>query len=223
MFSQRRSPARRPPAARSEKAMRTRLLALALLAAAFAARAAEPPAAEPGGPVPAGSVPGALWTRVLTKVTWPSRDGHAALVFRDRLWVLGGWGTGPLQDVWTSPDGSTGRPWARRHGRPARPTRASCSRIACGSSAAAPGGPSRPTTSGGPRTAPPGGRRPGSPMAAAQRPRQRGLPGPYLGDRRLEPLHRWYRRQRSLVFGSIAPRLATNAVRFTVNRAPIPL
>ena len=84
--------------------MRARLLLLALLTAACASPA-RPPADGPGGPVPAASVPGALWTRALTQVAWPNRDGHAALVFRDRLWVLGGWGTGPLQDVWSSPDG----------------------------------------------------------------------------------------------------------------------
>lgn len=75
------------------------LVALAALPAVTAT------AQEGGGPVPAGSVPGSLWDRVLTRSIWPSRDGHTALVFRDRLWVLGGWGAGPLQDVWTSPDG----------------------------------------------------------------------------------------------------------------------
>jgi N-acetylneuraminic acid mutarotase len=82
---------------------------LAWIGAAALALAALPAvtatAQEGGGPVPAGSVPGALWDRVLTRSIWSSRDGHTALVFRDRLWVLGGWGAGPLQDVWTSPDG----------------------------------------------------------------------------------------------------------------------
>jgi len=88
--------------------MRTRLLLLALLMAACASPAT-PPAREsfpePGGPVPAASVPGALWTRAPTRVIWPNRDSFTAAVFHDRLWVLGGWGTGPLQDVWSSSDG----------------------------------------------------------------------------------------------------------------------
>jgi N-acetylneuraminic acid mutarotase len=72
------------------------------------------------GPLDAKSVPGALWTRALTGVTWPSRDSHAALVFRDKLWVLGGWGTGPLNDVWSSEDAvdwhlvTAGAPWPAR-------------------------------------------------------------------------------------------------------------
>jgi N-acetylneuraminic acid mutarotase len=49
-------------------------------------------------------VPGAFWTRALTGATWSNRDSHAALVFHDKLWVLGGWGAGPLNDVWSSDD-----------------------------------------------------------------------------------------------------------------------
>ncbi|HBL31248.1 MAG TPA: galactose oxidase [Acidobacteria bacterium] len=102
---------------------RTTLCAAGALLALLAgcAHNAAPPVGTPeaGGSVPAASVPGAVWTRALTRVTWPNRDGHTAAVFRDRLWVLGGWGTGPLNDVWTSPDGidwqNVGEaPWAAR-------------------------------------------------------------------------------------------------------------
>lgn len=79
----------------------------ALLIAAVAAGCAAPaPISAPGasGPLALDQVKGASWTRALTKVTWPNRDGHASVVFRDRLWVMGGWGTGPLNDVWSSTD-----------------------------------------------------------------------------------------------------------------------
>ena len=52
--------------------------------------------------------------------TGPLPDGHATVVFHDRLWVLGGWGTGPLNDVWSSADAANwtlvtaAAPWAAR-------------------------------------------------------------------------------------------------------------
>ena len=72
------------------------------------------------GPLALDRVEGASWTRALTRVTWPNRDGHATVVFKDRLWVLGGWGTGPLNDVWSSTDAvdwtlaTPEAPWAAR-------------------------------------------------------------------------------------------------------------
>ncbi|MCB1058166.1 MAG: hypothetical protein KDD11_21925, partial [Acidobacteria bacterium] len=70
-----------------------------------------PPTACPGNhPQPVRTLPGAHWS---------SRDGHASAVFKDRLWVLGGWDRGGLSDVWSSPDGDRWRqepiaPWPRR-------------------------------------------------------------------------------------------------------------
>lgn len=99
--------------------MRQALAGMLVLAAALA-QAAGPQDAGSQGPLAAESVPGAFWTRALTRVAWPSRDGHAALAFHDRLWVLGGWGTGPLNDVWSSADAidwqlvSAAAPWAAR-------------------------------------------------------------------------------------------------------------
>jgi hypothetical protein len=87
-----------------------------------AAPLAPAPAAVPGGdgPLAAAEVAGATWTRARTRVLWSGRDGHAGLVWQDRLWVFGGWGTGPLRDVWSSADGldwtqvTEAAPWAAR-------------------------------------------------------------------------------------------------------------
>jgi uncharacterized protein YjdB len=56
---------------------------------------------------------GTEWTRVVPSTIFPPRSGHAVVVFRDQLWVIGGWedeivagGTGVrLNDVWSSSDG----------------------------------------------------------------------------------------------------------------------
>jgi N-acetylneuraminic acid mutarotase len=90
-------------------------LAVFLLVTAVSA---QPPGSQ--GPLALDAVPGASWSRALTQVTWSNRDGHAAVVFKGKLWVLGGWGTGPLNDVWSSEDGVrwtsvvAEAPWAAR-------------------------------------------------------------------------------------------------------------
>ena len=84
------------------------------------AETATPAAPTTGGPQPAGSVPGASWSRALTNVVWSNRDSHATLVHDGRLWVIGGWHTGSLADVWASADGLDWRevvseaPWPAR-------------------------------------------------------------------------------------------------------------
>ncbi|HXU32935.1 MAG TPA: galactose oxidase [Thermoanaerobaculia bacterium] len=65
----------------------------------------ETPIEGASGPLSPSEVVGASWSRALTQAIWSNRDSHAALVYRDRLWVLGGWGAGPLGDVWSSADG----------------------------------------------------------------------------------------------------------------------
>jgi hypothetical protein len=48
------------------------------------------------------------WVRVTEKADFSPRDSCGELVFRDRLWLLGGWMdsfTDPPRDVWSSPDG----------------------------------------------------------------------------------------------------------------------
>lgn len=48
------------------------------------------------------------WTMVTDKAAWQPRDSQGEVVFKDQLWVLGGWfGSyeAPPRDVWKSPDG----------------------------------------------------------------------------------------------------------------------
>lgn len=65
----------------------------------------ETPIEGAAGPLSPAEVKGASWSRALTQAVWSNRDSHAAVVYRDRLWVIGGWGAGPLGDVWSSADG----------------------------------------------------------------------------------------------------------------------
>ena len=64
---------------------------------------------------------GREWTCVLEHAPWPARRYHAALVFDDKLWILGGYHHGNLNDVWFSADGREWRqleipePWPVRH------------------------------------------------------------------------------------------------------------
>ena len=69
------------------------------------------------------------WRRVTGQAAFAARDGAGALVFRDRMWLLGGWNPGdkthfPLicnSEVWSSADGaawtleSPRAPWEGRH------------------------------------------------------------------------------------------------------------
>ena len=67
------------------------------------------------------------WCRVAENAAFAARDGAGALVFRDRMWLLGGWNPGdkvhfPLicnSEVWSSPDGTS---WTLEnpHARPGR-------------------------------------------------------------------------------------------------------
>ncbi|MCC6447031.1 MAG: galactose oxidase [Armatimonadetes bacterium] len=48
------------------------------------------------------------WTCVTEQAAWQARDSMGDLVFRDHLWILGGWFGAELEnprDVWKSPDG----------------------------------------------------------------------------------------------------------------------
>lgn len=102
-------------------------MTVAVAAAAVAAPPSVPPdrSGQGGGPRALDTVVGASWTRALTQVTWPNRDGHATVVFAGKLWVLGGWGAGPLNDVWASVDAihwdlvTAEAPWAPRKGHTA--------------------------------------------------------------------------------------------------------
>ena len=48
------------------------------------------------------------WVRVNEKAPWRARDSSGEMVFKDKLWILGGWFDSfhaPPRDVWSSPDG----------------------------------------------------------------------------------------------------------------------
>ena len=53
------------------------------------------------------------WLRVTEDAGWQPRDSAGELVYRDRMWILGGWFQSfeaPPRDVWSSPDGKA---WTR--------------------------------------------------------------------------------------------------------------
>ena len=53
---------------------------------------------------------GKNWAKV-ADADWPGRTGYQAVVYRGRLYVMGGWdGSEFLKDVWSSADGKTWRP-----------------------------------------------------------------------------------------------------------------
>ncbi len=58
---------------------------------------------------PAGAQVGGLnWTKVTDRAGWQPRDSQGEVVYKDRLWVLGGWFDSyhaPPRDVWSSADG----------------------------------------------------------------------------------------------------------------------
>jgi hypothetical protein len=50
------------------------------------------------------------WVRETEKAGWKPRDSQGEVVFKDRLWVMGGWYdslSSPPRDVWSSADGKT--------------------------------------------------------------------------------------------------------------------
>ena len=54
------------------------------------------------------SADGVKWEQVARKAPWHSRIWFSAVVYRERMWVLGGWSNNPgknWDDVWYSPDG----------------------------------------------------------------------------------------------------------------------
>lgn len=52
--------------------------------------------------------PGPDWVKVTAAAGWQPRDSSGEVVYKDQLWLLGGWFDSfhaPPRDVWTSPDG----------------------------------------------------------------------------------------------------------------------
>ncbi len=67
---------------------------------------------------------GVHWTQATDKAPWHARIWFSALVYKNRMWVLGGWSNKPSQnwnDVWYSSDGAnwkqlqTEQVWSKRH------------------------------------------------------------------------------------------------------------
>lgn len=53
---------------------------------------------------------GPSWVKVTDKAGWKPRDSQGELVYRDRMWIFGGWFQSfeaPPRDVWSSADGKT--------------------------------------------------------------------------------------------------------------------
>lgn len=70
------------------------------------------------------SIDGVNWTLVTEHAPWPARIWFSAVVYRDCMWVLGGWSNDPSRnwnDVWYSRDGVTWHElrtetvWSERH------------------------------------------------------------------------------------------------------------
>lgn len=65
------------------------------------------------------STDGVNWTREKPSVEWPARDGQSILVFKNKLWMVGGTGQ---REVWSSIDGkkwtreTAQAPWSARQG-----------------------------------------------------------------------------------------------------------
>lgn len=50
------------------------------------------------------------WVKVTEKAAWQARDSQGEVVYRDQLWIFGGWFdsyAAPPRDVWSSGDGAT--------------------------------------------------------------------------------------------------------------------
>jgi hypothetical protein len=62
------------------------------------------------GGLAAGGENAPAWVRVTERAQWQPRDSSGEVVFKDRLWILGGWFdsfSAPPRDVWSSADGKT--------------------------------------------------------------------------------------------------------------------
>lgn len=52
--------------------------------------------------------PAPAWVKVTDKAAWQARDSSGEVVYKDQLWLFGGWFdsfAAPPRDVWSSPDG----------------------------------------------------------------------------------------------------------------------
>lgn len=67
------------------------------------------------------STEGSVWRRATASAMWSARYGHRSVTFKNKIWVLGGYGqSGLLHDVWYSSNGvdwrwtTPGAPWSWR-------------------------------------------------------------------------------------------------------------
>lgn len=87
---------------RALPALRWTSFRFAMLLAALVTRAALAPITSQG------VEPVYNWKRVTDRAAWQARDSQGELVYRDQLWLFGGWFNSfdaPPRDVWSSPDG----------------------------------------------------------------------------------------------------------------------
>src|SRR6266704_7030600 len=62
------------------------------------------------GSIAFGDKPALDWVKVTEKAPWQPRDSAGEVVFKDQLWIMGGWFdsfSAPPRDVWSSADGKT--------------------------------------------------------------------------------------------------------------------
>ncbi len=53
------------------------------------------------------------WVKVTDHAGWKARDSQGEAVFKDQLWIMGGWFNSyeaPPRDVWSSKDGKNWKP-----------------------------------------------------------------------------------------------------------------
>lgn len=75
--------------------------------------AAAEPAGSPTSDPPSSTPKLPQWVRVTERADWQPRDSQGELVYRDQLWIFGGWFDSfqaPPRDVWSSKDG---KQWVR--------------------------------------------------------------------------------------------------------------
>ena len=59
----------------------------------------------------AGIGSGASWVSATSKAQWGGRSNHSSVVYNNQMWVIGGYTTAKINDVWSSADGLS---WTRK-------------------------------------------------------------------------------------------------------------
>lgn len=82
-------------------------LSLCLLPVACTNTSSSPSPVAPSNGGPSLSTDGTNWIFATVNAAFPSRENHTSLVFNDKIWVIGGYNGGYLNDTWYSTDGAT--------------------------------------------------------------------------------------------------------------------